>query len=98
MGRAEILTIAHLVVAEPDRRSRELGSTAMHYRPNYMDACIVLVSALGYLGRVDDIDPVLEGFEAFRIETIPNWRLLRQYESSATEQFLDGLRKAGLPE
>ena len=63
-----------------------------------MEARIILASALGHLGRLDDVALTLKGFEALRIESIPNWGYWNICEQPSIEHFLDGLRKAGLPE
>jgi adenylate cyclase len=67
----------------------------MRDAPRYFEARVALASAYGYLGRTEDAQKIVEGFDETAqsfVESEPRW-------ANETKNYvLDGLRKAGLPE
>ena len=75
-------------------RPRRLGQRPVDHRPN-----LFLASALGHLGRIDEAKIALS--ESLSVE--PDYRvtteIVRPHKNpSDTDHFIEGLRKAGLPE
>jgi tetratricopeptide (TPR) repeat protein len=67
----------------------------MRDAPGYFEARVALASAYGYLGRTEDAQKIVEGFDETAqsfVEREPRW-------ADETKNYvLDGLRKAGLLE
>ncbi len=77
----------------------EWSERAIQRHPANPDAHLVLASSLGSLGHVEDVRTALDTFR--RLVPIRSERpnLLWRYKREADEEhFVDGLRKAGLPE
>jgi adenylate cyclase len=68
-------------------------------RDDHPDQFLVMASALGHLGRVEDARAQLDACERLRPGYTTNPANWSQYKHPAdAEHFLDGLRKAGLAE
>ena len=90
---------AHLS-AERFDRAAEGARLAIAWNASFADAHAILASALGHAGRLDEARTALQ--ECLRHLpglTLGDPRLIRPFRRDADRQrFLDGLRKAGLPE
>ncbi len=90
---------AHLS-AERFDRAAEGARLAIAWNASFADAHAILASALGHSGRLDEARTALQ--ECLRHLpglTLGDPRLIRPFRRDADRQrFLDGLRKAGLPE
>jgi tetratricopeptide (TPR) repeat protein len=90
---------AHLS-AERFERAAESARLAIGWNAAFADAHAILASALGHAGRLDEAKAALD--ECLRHLpglTLDDPRLIRPFRRAADrDRFLDGLRKAGLPE
>ncbi len=73
---------------------------AVSHNPDFPDTFIILASACGHTGRIDEAKAALEQFQQHLPGlTVNDPRLIRPFKRPEDqERFLDGLRKAGLPE
>ena len=90
---------AHLRAARFDRAA-ESARLAIAWNASFADAHAILASALGHAGRLDEARSALsETLRHLPGLTLRDPRLRRPFRREADrERFLDGLRKAGLPD
>jgi len=90
---------AHLSAARFDRAA-ESARLAIAWNASFADAHAILASALGHAGRLDEARSALgDTLRHLPGLTLRDPRLRRPFRREADrERFLDGLRKAGLPE
>ena len=90
---------AHLSVERFDRAA-ESARLAIGWNAAFADAHAILASALGHAGRLDEAKAALnECLRHLPGLTLDDPRLIRPFRRTADRDcFLDGLRKAGLPE
>ena len=90
---------AHLS-AERFDQAAEAARLAITWNASFADAHAVLASALGHAGRFDEARAALdETLRHLPGLTLRDPRLIRPFRRTADrDRFLDGLRKAGLPE
>ena len=90
---------AHLSAARFDRAA-ESARLAIAWNASFADAHAILASALGHAGRLDEARSALgDALRHLPGLTLRDPRLRRPFRREADrERFLDGLRKAGLPE
>jgi len=88
------------LLAERYEEAVEFAGHAREANPEFPDIYAVLASAYGHLGNTEaargELDQLLLRMPGL---TLSDERLLRPFARTADrERFLDGLRKAGLPE
>ena len=86
------LAAAHLCAGN-NEKAVELARTATRQRPDYVDSHATLTAALGHLGRTDEIDQAVGGFEDQVWDFARNHPVFRD---GTKECYLSGLEKAGL--
>ena len=81
-------------------QAAESARLAIEWNAAFVDAYAILAAACAHAGRVDDARPALaECVRQMPGLTVRDHRLGRPFRRPADqERFLDGLRKAGLPE
>ncbi|MEK6245304.1 MAG: adenylate/guanylate cyclase domain-containing protein [Pseudomonadota bacterium] len=86
--------------AEKFEQAAESAQLAIDWNSAFTDAHGILASALAHGGRIDEARIALDEFARQLPElTLRDPRLIRPFRRAADrERFLDGLRKAGLPE
>ena len=90
---------AHLS-AERFDQAAEGARLAIAWNPSFADAHAILASALGHAGRLDEAAIALDECRRHLPGlTLRDPRLIRPFRRAADrDRFLDGLRKAGLPD
>ncbi len=89
---------AHLNAGDPEQAAR-WAEKAVHRRVDYPLSHLILASALGHLGRIEEARRALEECERLERGFALRWALRPMYKDPAADQhFLDGLRLAGLDE
>jgi TolB-like protein/tetratricopeptide (TPR) repeat protein len=90
---------AHLA-AERFGDSAEAARLAIEWNPQFVDAHAILAAASAHAGHMDDARAALdECVRRMPRLSLRDGRLVRPFRRAADQQrFLDGLRKAGLPE
>ena len=78
----------------------EFAKKARSHNPDFPDTHIMLASACGHTGRIDEGKVALDEFQRHLPGlTVGDPRLIRPFKRPGDqERFLEGLRKAGLPE
>jgi tetratricopeptide (TPR) repeat protein len=73
---------------------------ALHDNPNFYLPARIKIAARGHLGRLADAQDALRvAMELDPELSIPKWdRIVRAVQGPATESYLEGFRKAGMPE
>ena len=89
---------AYLNARDPEQAAR-WADKAVHRRVDYPVSHLILASALGHLGRIEEARRALQECERLERGFALRWALRPMYKNPAEDQhFLDGLRLAGLDE
>ena len=93
------LALAHLYLRNHED-AVEWGRKAIRLPAAQWPAFCFLIAALAHLGRTNEAHVVIENLQTFRSGINLNY-ICKHYPSNVRENFdhfIDGLRKAGLPE
>jgi len=88
------LATAKLCVGDYESAA-ELAGASMQQRPDYIDARMTLAAALGYLGRANEAQDAIGEFRS-RAQDYLEDHFHAPWRPRVKDQFLVGLRKAGL--
>jgi len=88
------LALAHLGAGRPER-AIEFAREAIRRKADFAEPYLLLASAFGYLGRIDEAHDALEPYKDTALGFFDRHP---EYAEVTRDRILEGLRKAGISE